>query len=112
MHLDHATDVDLVHEAVGLGVRSVMYDGSALDYDANVGRTAEIIVAGATPRGVSVEAELGEVGGKDGVHAPGVRTDPAEAADVRRRHRGRRARGRGRLLARDDAPATPCSTTP
>ena len=30
--------------------------------------------------GVSVEAELGEIGGKDGVHAPGVRTDPDEAA--------------------------------
>jgi fructose-bisphosphate aldolase class II len=29
---------------------------------------------------VWVEAELGEVGGKDGVHAPGARTDPAEAA--------------------------------
>ena len=34
----------------------------------------------ALPRhGVFVEAELGEVGGKDGVHAPGARTDPAEA---------------------------------
>jgi fructose-bisphosphate aldolase class II len=31
-------------------------------------------------QGVWVEAELGEVGGKDGVHAPGARTDPAEAA--------------------------------
>ena len=30
--------------------------------------------------GIWVEAELGEVGGKDGAHAPGVRTDPAEAA--------------------------------
>ncbi len=30
--------------------------------------------------GVSVEAELGEIGGKDGVHAPGVRTRPDEAA--------------------------------
>ena len=29
---------------------------------------------------VWVEAELGEVGGKDGVHAPGARTDPEEAA--------------------------------
>ena len=29
--------------------------------------------------GVYVEAELGKVGGKDGAHAPGVRTDPAEA---------------------------------
>jgi fructose-bisphosphate aldolase class II len=32
-------------------------------------------------RGVWVEAELGEVGGKDGAHAPGVRTDPGEAAE-------------------------------
>src|SRR5665648_838934 len=29
--------------------------------------------------GIWVEAELGEVGGKDGAHAPGVRTDPGEA---------------------------------
>jgi fructose-bisphosphate aldolase class II len=29
---------------------------------------------------VWVEAELGEVGGKDGAHAPGVRTDPDQAA--------------------------------
>ena len=36
VHLDHATSVDLIHEAVGLGVGSVMYDGSALDYSANV----------------------------------------------------------------------------
>ena len=79
VHLDHATSVDLIHEAVGLGVRSVMYDGSALDYPANVAGTAEI-VAWCHDREVSVEAELGEVGGKDGVHAPGVRTDPAEAA--------------------------------
>ncbi|HET9420378.1 MAG TPA: class II fructose-bisphosphate aldolase [Nocardioides sp.] len=79
VHLDHATDVDLIHEAVSLGVRSVMYDGSALDYSANVASTAEV-VAWCHDREVSVEAELGEVGGKDGVHAPGARTDPAEAA--------------------------------
>ncbi len=78
-HLDHATEVDLVREAVGLGVRSVMYDGSALDYSANVASTAEV-AAWCHDREVSVEAELGEVGGKDGVHAPGARTDPGEAA--------------------------------
>lgn len=55
MHLDHATSVELIHEAVDLGVGSVMYDGSTLAYEANVG-------------------------GKDGVHAPGVRTNPADAA--------------------------------
>ena len=79
VHLDHATGVDLIREAVGLGVGSVMYDGSALDYSANVASTAEV-VAWCHERSVSVEAELGEVGGKDGVHAPGARTDPAEAA--------------------------------
>ena len=79
VHLDHATDVDLVHQAVVLGAPSVMFDASTLDYDANVARTAEV-VAWCHDRGVSVEAELGEVGGKDGVHAPGVRTGPAEAA--------------------------------
>ena len=79
VHLDHATDVDLVHEAVALGVGSVMFDGSELGYDENVAVTAEV-VAHCHARGVDVEAELGEVGGKDGVHAPGVRTRPDEAA--------------------------------
>jgi fructose-bisphosphate aldolase class II len=79
VHLDHATSADLVREAVRLGFGSVMYDASALEYEANVAATAEV-VAYCRERGVWVEAELGEVGGKDGVHAPGVRTDPAEAA--------------------------------
>ncbi|MGW0245865.1 class II fructose-bisphosphate aldolase [Nocardia goodfellowii] len=80
VHLDHATTFDLVRAAVDLGITSVMYDGSALDYAANVAATADI-AAWCHARGVFVEAELGEVGGKDGAHAPGVRTDPAEAAD-------------------------------
>ena len=80
VHLDHATRDDLVREAVGLGVRSVMYDASALDHATNVGRTARV-AAWCHERGVAVEAELGEVGGKDGVHAPGARTRPDEAAD-------------------------------
>jgi len=79
VHLDHAEDVDLVHEAVAAGVRSVMFDGSRLSYDENVVAT-RAVVEHCHDRGVVVEAELGEVGGKDGVHAPGARTDPAEAA--------------------------------
>lgn len=79
VHLDHATSAELVHEAVGLGFTSVMFDASVLEYEENVRATAE--VAGFCHRaGAWVEAELGEVGGKDGVHAPGVRTDPDEAA--------------------------------
>ena len=79
VHLDHAEDVALVHEAVAAGVHSVMYDGSRLPYDENVAVT-RAVVEHCHERGVVVEAELGEVGGKDGVHAPGVRTDPVEAA--------------------------------
>jgi fructose-bisphosphate aldolase class II len=79
VHLDHATREDLVREAVKLGFRSVMYDASAMSYDDNVSATAEV-VRWCGESGARVEAELGEVGGKDGVHAPGARTDPDEAA--------------------------------
>jgi fructose-bisphosphate aldolase, class II len=80
VHLDHAVSIDLVQEAVRLGLPSVMYDASALDFDANLTSTAEV-ARHCHEHGVAVEAELGEVGGKGGVHAPNVRTDPGEAAD-------------------------------
>jgi fructose-bisphosphate aldolase class II len=79
VHLDHAESPELVHEAVRLGFTSVMFDASNLNYAANVAATAEV-VAHCHARAVWVEAELGEVGGKDGAHAPGARTDPEEAA--------------------------------
>ncbi|RDI21503.1 class II fructose-bisphosphate aldolase [Lentzea flaviverrucosa] len=79
VHLDHATSEELVREAVELGFGSVMFDASALPHDENVARTAEV-VRWCHEAGVGVEAELGEIGGKDGVHAPGARTDPDEAA--------------------------------
>ena len=79
VHLDHAESPELVHEAVRLGFTSVMFDASKLPYEANVAATAEV-VAHCHARAVWVEAELGEVGGKDGAHAPGARTDPEEAA--------------------------------
>lgn len=78
VHLDHATDRDLVSEAVRLGVTSVMFDGSTLPDDENRAATREVVEE-CHAAGISVEAELGEVGGKDGVHAPGVRTDPDDA---------------------------------
>ncbi|MGW7553349.1 class II fructose-bisphosphate aldolase [Streptomyces rimosus] len=78
VHLDHITDAALVREGVEAGVRSVMVDASALPYERNVAATAEL-TAWCHERGAYVEAELGEVGGKDGVHAPGARTDPDEA---------------------------------
>ncbi len=79
VHLDHAMRLDLVREAIGLGVPSLMYDASAMAHADNVVATRSV-VAEAHAAGVWVEAELGEVGGKDGVHAAGVRTRPDEAA--------------------------------
>ena len=79
LHLDHAVSRQLVTEAVGLGFTSVMFDGSTLS-DAKNRSETRAVVEECRAAGVSVEAELGEVGGKDGVHAPGVRTDPDDAA--------------------------------
>ncbi|OZM70950.1 fructose-bisphosphate aldolase [Amycolatopsis antarctica] len=80
VHLDHAESPDLVREAVDLGFGSVMFDASTLDYADNVRETRRM-VEHCHAAGVWVEAELGEVGGKDGVHAPGARTDPGEGRE-------------------------------
>ena len=79
VHLDHAEDPDLALRAIDRGFGSVMYDGARLPFDDNVATTRRV-VAYARTTGALVEAELGEIGGKDGAHAPGVRTDPGEAA--------------------------------
>ena len=79
VHLDHVENVALLHASAENGVSSAMFDAAKLDYDANVEAT-RAAAEWAHQRGIFLEAELGEVGGKDGAHAPGVRTDPAEAA--------------------------------
>ncbi|MEO3978687.1 class II fructose-bisphosphate aldolase [Streptomyces sp. CAU 1734] len=84
LHLDHVVSVGLLHEAGDAGFGSVMFDASKLPYEENVRATADAVRWG-RERGIWIEAELGKVGGKEGeapldAHAPGVRTDPAEAA--------------------------------
>ena len=78
VHLDHAESEDLVKEALDLGYDSVMFDGSKLSYADNVVASARM-AALCKSYGATLEVEIGEVGGKDGVHAPGVRTNPLEA---------------------------------
>ena len=80
LHLDHVEDDELLRQVLGTGISSVMYDASKLDYDKNVEAT-RAAREWAHANGLYLEAELGEVGGKDGAHAPGVRTDPVEAAE-------------------------------
>ncbi|MBW8802743.1 MAG: class II fructose-bisphosphate aldolase [Catenulisporales bacterium] len=83
LHLDHVEDPGLLRQAADHGFSSVMFDGSHLDYAANV-RATRAAAEWAHERGLWLEAELGRVGGKDGeaplsAHAPGARTDPGEA---------------------------------
>jgi fructose-bisphosphate aldolase class II len=78
VHLDHAESEDLVKQALDLGYDSVMFDGSKFSYADNVAASARM-AALCKSYGATLEVEIGEVGGKDGVHAPGVRTNPLEA---------------------------------
>jgi fructose-bisphosphate aldolase class II len=83
LHLDHVEDVALLHRAPEAGFSSAMFDAGRLPYAENVAATAAAVAWG-HGHGLWVEAELGYVGGKPGAatsaHAPGVRTDPDEAA--------------------------------
>lgn len=79
VHLDHVEDTELLFATAQTDCSSAMYDASRLDYEDNVAAT-KAAADWAHERGLFLEAELGEVGGKDGAHAPGVRTDPSEAA--------------------------------
>ncbi|MFE1950452.1 MULTISPECIES: class II fructose-bisphosphate aldolase [Streptomyces] len=83
LHLDHVQSDELLRQAADAGFSSVMYDAAKLPYDENLAATRAAADWGHA-NGLWVEAELGEVGGKDGAapldaHAPGARTDPGEA---------------------------------
>jgi fructose-bisphosphate aldolase class II len=83
LHLDHVEDEDLLRQSADAGFSSVMFDAGRLPYAENVATTARAAEWG-HGAGLLVEAELGYVGGKDSqttsAHAPGVRTDPEQAA--------------------------------
>jgi fructose-bisphosphate aldolase class II len=83
LHLDHVQSDDLLRQAPDAGFSSVMFDASRLPYDENLAAT-RAAAHWAHAQGLWIEAELGQIGGKRGeapldAHAPGARTDPAEA---------------------------------
>jgi fructose-bisphosphate aldolase class II len=82
LHLDHAVDLHLVQQAIHHGFTSVMVDGSSLPFEENVALT-KAAVEMAHPHGVSVEGELGHVGGMDldeSQYGESVLTEPDEVA--------------------------------
>ncbi|MDP2656399.1 MAG: class II fructose-bisphosphate aldolase, partial [bacterium] len=64
LHLDHGKDIKLIKRCIDAGWTSVMFDGSSLPYKENVSKTQQV-VAWAHAKGVSVEAELGAIKGKE-----------------------------------------------
>ncbi|KJY62969.1 Ketose-bisphosphate aldolase [Lactobacillus helsingborgensis] len=67
LHLDHAKDFGEIRKAIRAGYSSVMFDGSSLPFKENILETKQVVNF-AKKYGVSVEAELGTVGGtEDGI---------------------------------------------
>lgn len=64
LHLDHAKDFDAIKDAIEAGYSSVMFDGSSLPFKENIEKT-RLVVEFAHARGVSVEGELGTIGGTE-----------------------------------------------
>ena len=78
LHLDHGTSVIRCKQAIDAGYSSVMIDGSHFDIDINIQMTKEVVEY-AKKFGVSVEAEIGTVGGtEDGLVGGVSYADPSQ----------------------------------
>nr|WP_318659556.1 class II fructose-bisphosphate aldolase [uncultured Treponema sp.] len=82
LHLDHGPSFEVAKDCIDNGFSSVMIDGSALPYDENVALTKKVVEY-AHARDVTVEAELGVLGGvEDEVSAEESKyTKPEEVVD-------------------------------
>jgi len=82
LHLDHGRDMKLIKKAIDLGYSSVMIDASHESFEKNIQLTKQV-VQWAHKKGISVEAELGTIGGKeDLVHSKDIiYTNPLKAQE-------------------------------
>ena len=81
LHLDHGS-YEGAKTCIEQGYTSVMFDGSHFDFEENVEKSKEIIAL-AHSRGISVECEVGGIGGtEDGVTSNGELADPKECAEI------------------------------
>jgi fructose-bisphosphate aldolase, class II len=85
VHLDHGTNTALVEQCVQAGFTSVMIDGSSMPLAENIALTRDAVRAA---NGVTVEAEIGGIGGLEdssGANTSGIpMTDPQQAATLAR----------------------------
>ena len=81
LHLDHGS-FEGAKACIEAGFTSVMFDGSHYDFEENLEKSKEIIEL-AHSKGVSVECEVGGIGGtEDGVTSAGELADPKECATI------------------------------
>jgi len=81
LHLDHGS-YDGVKKCIEAGFTSVMFDGSSLPFEENIAKTEELVNY-AHDKGLSIEAEVGAIGGtEDGITADGEVADPQECAKI------------------------------
>lgn len=81
LHLDHGS-YDGALKVIEAGFSSVMFDGSHYSIDENIAKTTEIVKF-ATEKGISIEAEVGSIGGEeDGVIGAGEVADPTECKSI------------------------------
>lgn len=88
MILDHGTDLEVIRRCIESGWSSVMIDASSYPYEENIRITKEVVKM-AHDRGVTVEGELGHIGGKEEhikvVEESILLTDPEKAVEFQRR---------------------------
>lgn len=81
LHLDHGSYEGAL-KCIEAGFSSVMFDGSHYAIDENIAKTKELIAI-ANAKGISVEAEVGSIGGEeDGVVGAGEVADPNECKQI------------------------------
>ncbi len=81
LHLDHGSYEGCL-KCIEAGFSSIMFDGSHFPIDENVAKTTELVKI-AHERGLSIEAEVGSIGGEeDGVVGAGEFADPKECAMI------------------------------
>ena len=81
LHLDHGS-YEGCYKCIEAGFSSIMFDGSHYPIEENIEKTKELVKV-AKGKGMSVEAEVGSIGGEeDGVIGKGECADPESVADL------------------------------
>lgn len=80
LNLDHGLTTENIKKAIDYGFSSIMFDGSHYDFEENIAKTKEVVSL-CKPHNISVEAELGAVGGAEGGELIGE-ANPAKYTDL------------------------------